>query len=41
MDGNSSVCSRGVGRGGVPGWVVGIEIPKDEGIVLGLEKEVK
>ena len=41
MNGDSSVCSRGVGCGGVPGRVVSIEIPKDEGIILGLKEEVE
>ena len=41
MNGDSSVRSRGVGCGGVPGRVVSIEIPKDEGIILGLKKEVE
>ena len=41
MDGFSSAGCGGVGGGGVPGGMVGVEITQDESITLGLEERVQ
>ena len=41
MDGFSSAGSRGVGGGGEPRGVVGVEVTQDESIILGLEELVE
>ena len=36
--GFSSGCCSHVGGGGVPGWVVGIEIAKDDSVIVGVKE---